>query len=252
MFKRNPSLTEQVKSHLKQRILNAEFEDGRMPSETDLANELNVSRSTIRDALSRLESEGVIYRKHGAGTFINPTGLQIKIRLEEIWAYETMLEAHGYTPSTQVLTVREETADSHTAADLNLLPGERVLVVKKLFLADEQPVIFTFNAIPAKILLQPYTTNDFHRPMYDFLPTFCRQELAYYFSEIAPLIAPAWLAEKLHLLAKKTALICFEEIGYNQSNEPILQSRSYFRDDLLRLRLIRRRLPSLQNSRVAG
>ncbi len=67
MLKRSPSLTEQVKTYLKQRINNAEFEAGRMPSEADLANELNVSRNTIRDALSRLEAEGVVVRRQGAG-----------------------------------------------------------------------------------------------------------------------------------------------------------------------------------------
>jgi GntR family transcriptional regulator len=46
--------------------LNAEFEEGRIPSETDLAVELGVSRTTIRDALSRLELEGTIIRKQGA------------------------------------------------------------------------------------------------------------------------------------------------------------------------------------------
>ena len=55
MLRRAPSLTEQAKSYIKQRILNDEFEAGRIPSETELANELGVSRTTIRDALSRLE-----------------------------------------------------------------------------------------------------------------------------------------------------------------------------------------------------
>ena len=86
MIKRNPSLTDQTKSYIKDRILNDEFDDGRIPSETELADELQVSRTTIRDALSRLENEGAIFRKQGAGTFVNKPGLQIKSRLEEIWS----------------------------------------------------------------------------------------------------------------------------------------------------------------------
>ena len=81
MLKRHPSLTEQAKANLKQRIVNAEFENGRIPSESDLAKELNVSRSTIREALGHLESEGIIFRKQGSGTFVNEPGLQIKSRL---------------------------------------------------------------------------------------------------------------------------------------------------------------------------
>jgi GntR family transcriptional regulator len=232
-------LTEQAKLHLKQRILRAEFEDGRIPSETELASALGVSRTTIRDALSRLELEGVIYRKQGAGTFVNTAGLQIKLRLEEIWAYEAMLEAHGYAPSTQIISVTQELASPSIVQDLNLPVDDKLLVIKKLFLADEQPVILTTNYLPVNLIKQPYSRDDFHTPIYQFLPQFCQQYLAYYLSEIVPLVASDELAHTLHI-PKQNPLIAFEEIGYNQDNQPVVKAFSYFRDDLLRLRLIRR------------
>ena len=68
MITRNPSLTDQVKAHIKERIVNDGFENGRIPPETELASDLGVSRTTVRDALSRLEHEGTIYRRQGAGT----------------------------------------------------------------------------------------------------------------------------------------------------------------------------------------
>jgi DNA-binding FadR family transcriptional regulator len=64
MLRRNPSLTEQAKSHLKQRILNAEFVDGRIPSEADLASELNVGRSTIREALRPFQRDQYTLHDH--------------------------------------------------------------------------------------------------------------------------------------------------------------------------------------------
>lgn len=240
MLKRSPSLTELAKSRLKQRILNDEFEAGRIPSETDLATQLGVSRTTIRDALSRLELEGVIFRKQGAGTFVNKASLQLKTRLEEIWAYEAMLEAHGYTPSTEILGVEEQTVEAQTAADLGLSPNETILVIKKLFLADNQPVILTFNHIPTGLIKSDYPPEVFHQPVFQFLDSYCQQHLSYYLSEIVPLVAPAWLASVLHLPQPQTALLSFEEIAYNQENLPILRACSYFRDDLLRLRLMRR------------
>ncbi len=106
MLKRSPSLTDQAKAHIKEQIINNEFADGRIPSESDLANELGVSRTTIRDALSRLEIEGVVFRRQGSGTYVNEPGLQIRSRLEEIWSYEAVLEAHGYTPLTSVLGIQ--------------------------------------------------------------------------------------------------------------------------------------------------
>jgi len=240
MIKRAPSLTEQAKALIKQRILNEEFDEGRIPSETDLAAALGVSRTTIRDALSRLELEGVISRRQGAGTFVNRASLQIHIRLEEIWAYEAMLQAHGYTPSNQIIGVEAQPVEPAIAAELNLDPGETALVIKKLFLADGAPVIFTINHIPTKFIQQPHTADAFHQPIFQFLAAHCQQELAHYLSEIVPLVAPGWLADILHLSPPPAALISFEEIGFNLDNTPILKATSYFKDDLLRLRLIRR------------
>jgi GntR family transcriptional regulator len=254
MLKRKPSLTEQAKAAIKQRLLNDEFAEGRIPSETDLAEQLGVSRTTIRDALSRLELEGAIYRKQGAGTFVNRAGLQIKSRLEEIWNYEDMLRAHGYTPSTRIVSFDMLTTNPEAAVALNRPPDDFLLVVKKLFLANDQPVILTVNHISLDLVtpiggpdntsplnyIQVISEEAFHLPVYDFLAQFCRQHLSYYISEIVPLIAPAWVADTLNLPKRKTALLAFDEVGYNQNNQPIVKAYSYFRDDMLRLKLIRR------------
>ena len=57
--------------------------------------------------LAGSNTKGAIYRKQGAGTFVNEPGLQIKSRLEEIWSYEQVLEDHGYTPSVPCTAARD-------------------------------------------------------------------------------------------------------------------------------------------------
>lgn len=240
MITRSPSLTEQTKTHIKQLIVDETFGDGRIPSEKILATDLGVSRTTIRDALGRLEHEGAIYRKQGAGTFVNKAGLQIKSKLDEIWSYEEMLKAHGYTPSVQILSAIVEKADEETAVSLNLTPDDKVLIVKKLFMEDGEPAILTHNIIPVKLLSGGYTDEDLLLPVYEFLAKNGRLHLSYYVSEIIPIIVSDELASILHI-PPQTPLITFSEIGYNENNDPILKSKSGFRDDLIRLRLIRRR-----------
>lgn len=239
MLKRSPSLTDQAKAAIKERIVADEFDDGRIPSETDLADELGVSRTTIRDALSRLENEGVIFRKQGAGTFVNRPGLQINSRLEEIWSYEAVLRDHGYTPSTSILDVSSRPAGAHLADDLNLSPKDTVVVVEKLFLEDKEPVILARNHIPERLIGRPYAAEDLTAPVFEFIAEFGGQHLSYYLSDIVPVLAKGILAERLRV-PPTTALLSLEEVGYNEDNEPILKAQSYFRDDLLRLRLIRR------------
>ena len=240
MITRNPSLTDQVKAHIKQRIADGAFEGGRIPPETELAAELGVSRTTVRDALSRLENEGSIYRRQGAGTFVNQHGLQIKSRLEEIWSYEQVLEDHGYVPSVRVLSDTTMTADPATIEALGLDADDRVLVIEKLFLEDEDPVIFTVNHIPIGILDDADYTEDEVSPLYEFLERRCNRALAYYLSDIVPLALEPDVASRLGV-APGTPAISFDEVGFDKGNEPIVRSTSYFRDDLLRFRLIRRR-----------
>ena len=241
MITRNPSLTDQVKAHIKRQILDNAYEDDRVPAEMDLANELGVSRTTIRDALSRLENEGVIFRKQGSGTFVNRPGLRIRSRLDEIWSYEAVLQAHGYEPSTQVLDASRQAADATLAADLNLGDSDLVLLVRKLFLEDEQPVILAVNLIPLRLITQPYSREDLFEPIFEFLAEYGGHHLSYFLSEIVPIVGTNDISANLRI-PTGTPLISLEEIGYSEENEPILKAYSYFRDDLLRLGLIRRKV----------
>jgi GntR family transcriptional regulator len=240
MITRNPSLTEQVKAHLKERIVGGHFEEGRIPSETELATDLGVSRTTIRDALSRLEHEGTIYRKQGSGTFVNEPGLQIKSRLEEIWSYEEVLTDHGYTPSVRVGEIRTEPADEQLAAELKLAPAEPVVVFEKLFLENDLPVVLTTNRIPERLISVPIKAANGKKPLYELLEDHCGRFLSYYLSEMIPVALGVHEAGQLGV-ARRTPALNFEEIGFDQDNEPVVKATSFFRDDLLRFRLIRRK-----------
>ncbi|NHZ71292.1 MAG: UTRA domain-containing protein [Proteobacteria bacterium] len=240
MISRSPSLTDQVKAHIKERIANDGFEDGRIPPEADLATDLGVSRTTIRDALSRLEHEGTIYRRQGAGTFVNQAGLQIKSRLEEIWSYAQVLEDHGYVPSVRVLSATRSTPDARTAETLGLLEEDEVLVIEKVFLENNDPAILTINRIPIRILSDTAYDHDEVSPVYDFLEEHGGRTLNYYLSEIVPVALEGDIADRLGV-EQGTLAISFDEIGFDQDNEPIVRATSYFRDDLLRFRLIRRK-----------
>ena len=239
MITRTPSLTEQVKAHLKEQIVNDEFVDGRIPPEATLAEALGVSRTTIRDALGKLEHEGAIYRKQGAGTFVNEAGLQIKSRLEEIWSYEQVLRDHGYTPSVEVLSAEILPVNEDTAEALGLSDGDRVFVIEKLFLEDSTPVVLARNRIPAGLIdLAP--PGKVELPVYEYLEEISNRRLSYYLSEIVPVAFNADQAGKLGV-APGTVGLSFVEVGFDQNNEPVVHATSYFRDDLLRFRLIRRK-----------
>jgi GntR family transcriptional regulator len=237
---RGPSLTEQVTAHLKTQIADGVFAEGRIPPETELAADLGVSRTTVRDALSRLEHEGAIYRRQGRGTFVNPPGLQIRSRLEEIWAYEQVLRDHGYTPSVRIISLQTEPATDEDAALLDVPPGAPLLVMEKLFLEDDEPVILTCNRIPHAEIDREPSESDAAAPIYDFLDRHAGRQLAYYLSDLVPAVLDERRAGLLAAPAGTPAL-SFEEVGYDSEAQPIVEAVSHFRDDLVRFRLMRRR-----------
>ncbi len=116
---------------------------------------------------------------------------------------------------------------------------QSVVAVYKLFREDSTPAILTINRIPEANIRSSYTSHSFLGPIYDFLLSHCQQRLIYYVSEIVPVVATAEIAGWLQI-EEGTPLVSFEETGFNEENRPVLTATSYFRDDLLRLKLIRR------------
>ncbi len=171
---------------------------------------------------------------------MNTPGLQIRSRLEEIWSYAQVLEDHGYKPSVRVISATEGPACKETAEALGIEPGDPILTIEKLFLEDETPVMMTVNRIPTEIVSDVEYETDEATPVYQFLEDHCDRTLGYYLSEIIPVALDAATAERLGV-EPGTVAVSFHEIGYDQNNEPVVKATSYFRDDLLRFRLIRRR-----------
>ena len=116
---------------------------------------------------------------------------------------------------------------------------DEVLVIEKLFLENRTPVVLTRNRIPAVLLDETQGKRD-DLPIYEFLEEYCDRRLSYYVSEIVPVAFDADQAEKLGV-EKGTLGLSFVEVGFDQNNEPVVHATSYFRDDLLRFRLIRRK-----------
>ena len=134
----------------------------------------------------------------------------------------------------KILPVNEDTATA-----LSLEGGADVLVIEKLFMENSTPVVLTRNRIPAT-LLEATNRKRKNLPIYEYLEEYCDRRLSYYVSEIVPVAFDAELAKKLGV-KKGTLGLSFVEVGFDQSNEPVVHATSYFRDDLLRFRLIRRK-----------
>jgi GntR family transcriptional regulator len=234
------SKVEQAVAQMRSLIGEQSLDNGRLPSEPDLARLLGASRATVRQALSALAMEGLVVRKHGVGTFVNEYILSIPTRLEEVWDFAEMIRISGYTPSVRHLELSLGPASPAVAQKLALDPeSSELLTTANIFLADDVPVIYCIDIIPADLVNQAYRDEELHGPVYTFLEKRCHQRLDHNIAELLPVVADSRLSE-LFQCPEGSPLHYFEEIGFNGAGVPIIYSEEYYRPEYFSFHVIRK------------
>jgi DNA-binding GntR family transcriptional regulator len=140
----------QISENLKQAIEDGTLQPGdRLDNELDLTERLGVSRPTVRQAVQRLVEQGLVVRKRGLGTVVQPPRILRSVALTSL--YDDLLASHR-APETTVLSVAEAEADAEAAAALALPPGAPVLSLERLRLADGTPLALMHNVLPVGVL----------------------------------------------------------------------------------------------------
>lgn len=124
----------------------------KLPREEDLAKMLGVSRITLRSVLDDLSSKGMIFRKHGKGTFVNSSFFEMKVSFNPVMHFADMITNSGYTPYIRLLGYQTEEAEPETAQSLEIPEGSLVLRCDKVFYADSQICAVTRDFIPLSYL----------------------------------------------------------------------------------------------------
>lgn len=121
-------------------------EDDRLPSERELCETYDVSRSTVRQAIQELEKEGYIYRLHGKGTFVSPE--KFKQDLLEFYSFTEEMKRIGKIPSSKVLDFEIAKCNEKLARKMNLNVGDKIYIFTRLRLADNEPMMVETSHVP--------------------------------------------------------------------------------------------------------
>ena len=125
-------------------------EGGVLPSEDALAQELGASKPTVREALVRLEAEGLVRRAPGAGTFPNLAALDMPARLDRRADYSQLLRDAGFEPSMEVISADWIALDAKRALLLGVPAGFKCFETVKRWSADGVRVMVAVDVIPLK------------------------------------------------------------------------------------------------------
>jgi len=126
------------------KIEKGEYAPGRpISSERVLAESEGLSRMTVRQAVSNLVQQGMLYRKQGRGTFVSAN----KFIQSNLMSFTKAISSKGKTPQTKILEFKEcmPVKDPSIDFDFN---GSKYFVAKRLRLADETPVAIEVVYLP--------------------------------------------------------------------------------------------------------
>lgn len=248
MIARNVPLVEKVRREIVAGIQSANYidDDGRLPSEEELARRFRVSRSTIRSALTSLEDSGIVTRLHGVGTYVNDLGIDpgsVWGWLDQASTFEDLIKQSNHAAKTVVLETDFREAGK-SALPLRAEPTVPVLWIRKLFYSDATPVIFSETSIPLALTeperwdlqaVQVYCS----RPVYDILEQYFHCQVHHQTSEIRGGVADESTAQLLECKAGHP-ILCLEEVGYSSGQQPLYHAAHRFRGDMVSFRLVRR------------
>jgi GntR family transcriptional regulator len=124
--------------------------DVAIPSERELMNTYNVSRSTVRRAIDSLVADGLLHRIHGKGTFVSRPRLESRLHLA---SFSQDMRRRGLTPSTVLLGIAPERPPDEVAAVLDLADDALAWRLDRVRLADGQPIAlengwYPYDALP--------------------------------------------------------------------------------------------------------
>ena len=140
----------QLETILRKRISSGELARGdRLPSEEALAKEYSLSRITVRQALSSLESDGLIVRKRGKGTFVSKKHTYLES--PKFTGFIEDLISMGIRTTSKILDISMVEGPQNIQEHLELEVGTQLFRIEKIRLVEGSPFSYVLNYLPPDI-----------------------------------------------------------------------------------------------------
>jgi GntR family transcriptional regulator len=210
----------------------------RLMSEPELAKQMGVSRATLREAMRTFETQGLIRRRQGSGTYVVGKFEAIDAGLEVLESLETMARRLNLEVSVSDLHMEQVDADKKTAEGLCVDEGKRVTRIRRVMRAQGRPVAYLVDLLPEEILTPSDLPAEFSGSVLDFLLA-GGKDLQLSRADISATNATADVAKPLEI-QRDDVLLKFESQLYDSKGKIVDYSVSYFIPGYFRFHVNRR------------
>lgn len=217
----------QLSRHIRDAITDGRLQPGdQLPAERDLAHRADVSRVTIRKAVSELVQAGLIEQRRGAGSFVKGPTFRAEQSLSSLVSFSDNLSAVGKQAENMVLERGLFAPTSDEMMALGLAPNQRVARVNRLRSADQVPMAIERSSLPSDVLPDPLAVET---SLYAVL----RQSGRAPVRAIQRVSASNVFGEEAKLLglADNTAVLKITRTAFSQRGRPIEFTRGLYRSD---------------------
>lgn len=210
-----------------------------LPSEPKLAEDLGVSRASLREAMRTFETRGMLERKQGVGTFVIHPVHVFDSGLENLISLETIAEHIGLAVSMGELQVCQKRVDFDLSQELGLMEEEDIIHVSRVILADNKPVAFLEDNLPVDVISEQEVRLHFTGSVLDLLIKRDDIPLASSKCDISATGASQELAEALEIQPNDPLLV-FSSLLFSTRGRIIDSSFSYFIPGYFHFHIVRR------------
>jgi GntR family transcriptional regulator len=232
-------LSFRVRDDLLSRISSGRIPPGsKLPPEPALAEELGVSRPTLREALRSLEEDGFVTRTSGAGTYATHRP-RLRNNLDVNFGVTEAIRASGMEPGTSQGSVHTDGATDEEATTLDLHPGDPVVRLERVRTADGDPVVLSVDVVSAsRLAAAELTSMPLDGSVYELLEQH-GAPVEHGVVTVEPAKADRALAKRLGV--KSGALLMYmRQIDYGREGEPLLLSHEHHLAEAFEFTVVRR------------
>jgi GntR family transcriptional regulator len=216
-----------IQNKIRSRIAAGKLKPGdAVASERELAKTHKVSLMTARHALAGLETEGIVERRHGAGTFVAVP----KIHFNKLMSYTEQMSSRGLAPFSRVLFAKVIADESEIAARLGLPAASRILKIQRLRLTGKEPFALETCYLHASDYPGLASAPLGRSSLFTILERDYETKLAYADEEIDATAADASVAEMLKV-PLGTSLLRIRQTIYSAQGKATIYVIGFYRSE---------------------